>query len=86
MISATKGLECIKAQNYDSGVPELPQNKTDEKKSKGRPDCIDKNVETVFIDFPVFARNILFKYQMVSESLNWCHPTSPSCFQWTLDL
>ena len=78
MISTTKGLESIKAQNYDSGVPELPQNKTDEKKSEGRPDCIDKNVETVFIDFPVFTRNILFKYQMVSESLNWCHSISPS--------
>ena len=60
MISAPERLEGIKAQNYDSGIPELPQNKTDEKKSEGRPDCIDKNVETVFIDFPVFARNILF--------------------------
>lgn len=85
MISTTKGLESIKAQNYDSGIPELLQNKTNEKKNKSRPDSIDKNVEPIFIYFPVFARNILFKYQMVSESLNWCHPTSPSCFQWTLD-
>ena len=78
MISTTKGLESIKAQNYDSGIPELFQNKTNEKKSKRRPDSIDKNVEPIFIYFPVFTRNILFKYQMVSKSLNWCHSISPS--------